>query len=130
MDLSNAEFERQFTTATRRGNKRLAHEPLADAVRYDRRIRKIVINLNNGCTLLVPPELTQGLSEARPSELAQARILGPGTSIEWPRLDVQLSVAGLLAGRFGTEAWMAQQADVANGQRRKPRSKRKTASRK
>src|SRR4051812_37586800 len=116
MVLSNAGFERQFAAATRRGNKRLTCEPVADAVRYDRRVRKIVIELSNGCTLLVPPDLTQGLSEARPNDLAQARLLGPGTSIEWPSLDVQLSVAGLLAGRFGTEAW-TRRAGVATGER-------------
>ena len=34
----------------------------------------------------------------------------PGTAIDWPKLDVQLSVAGLLAGNFGTPSWMARQA--------------------
>ena len=113
MVLSNAEFERQFAAATQRGNQRLAGQPVAKAVRYDRRLRKIVIELSNRCTLLVPPELAQGLSGASASDLAAAKILGPGTSIEWPKLDVQLSIAGLLAGAFGTAAWMDQQERAA-----------------
>jgi hypothetical protein len=120
MVLSNAEFERQFAAASRRGNERLGNEPVATAVKYDRKLRKIVIELSNGCTLLVPPELTQGLSGASPSDLASAKILGPGTALEWPKLDVQLSVSGLLTGVFGTAAWMKS---------RSRRSKRSTRSR-
>jgi Protein of unknown function (DUF2442) len=114
MVLSNSEFERQFAAASKRGNGRLAKQPVAMTVRYDRRLRKIVINLSNGCTLLVPPELAQGLSEASARELATAKILGPGTTIGWPKLDVQLSVAGLLAGNFGTAAWMDEQQRAAS----------------
>jgi hypothetical protein len=110
MVISNAEFQRQFTAATKRGEARLAQQPVATGVSYNPRLRKIVIELNNGCTLLVPPELAQGLSGASSRELAAGRILGPGTSVEWPKLDVQLSVSGLLTGTFGTAAWMAGQA--------------------
>ena len=108
MAIHSAEFERQFAAAARRGEELLHGEPRAAAVRYDRRTRKVVIELDNGCTLLVPPELAQGLSAASPAELSQAKILGPGTAISWPDLDVQFSVAGLLAGTFGTRAWMAE----------------------
>src|SRR5436853_7833193 len=108
MALSSVEFRRQFASASKRGDERLASIPVATDVRYDRRLRKIVINLSNGCTLLVPPELAQGLSDASPSALAAAKILGPGTAIDWPKLDVQLSVSGLLNGHFGTAEWMKQ----------------------
>jgi hypothetical protein len=113
MILNKSEFNRQISEATRRGNERLNRVPVATAVRYNRRVRKIVIELSNGCTLLVPPELAQELAGAKPGDLAAVRILGPGTSIEWPKLDVQLSVEGLLAGSFGTAAWMAsREADT------------------
>jgi hypothetical protein len=102
MIVSNAEFERQYAEATRRGSERLANQPVETNVSYNRRLRKIVIELSNGCTLLVPPELAEGLSNASAAELAAAKILGPGTAIDWPKLEVQLSVEGLLAGNFGT----------------------------
>ncbi len=128
MVLSNPEFERQAAAATQRGNQRLAGQPVAKAVRYDRRLRKIVIDLSNRCTLLVPPELAQGLADASASDLAAAKILGPGTSIDWPKLDVQLSVAGLLAGTFGTAAWMSRKERTSNEPpARRPATKRRSA---
>jgi hypothetical protein len=108
MAISDAEFERQYAEATRRGERRLQSDPRARAVRYNRRTRKVVIDLDNGCTLLVPPELAEGLRGVSSSALAQVQILGPGTTIAWPQLDVQFSVTGLLAGIFGTRAWMAE----------------------
>jgi len=106
--MKNVEFERQFAKATQRGEEYLAREPRAAAVCYDRRTRKLVLELDNGCTLLVPPELAEGLRGASPTELTEAQILGPGTTVSWPKLDVQFSVAGLLAGIFGTRTWMAE----------------------
>lgn len=108
MAMIEPEFERQFTKATRRGEELLNREPRAAAVRYERRTRKIVIELDNGCALLVPPELAEGLRGASPADLAIAKVLGPGTTVSWPKLDVQFSVAGLLAGIFGTRTWMAE----------------------
>ena len=110
MAISDAEFERQYAEATRRGERRLQSDPRARAVRYNRRTRKVVIDLDNGCTLLVPPELAEGLRGVSSSALAQVQILGPGTTIAWPRLDVQFSVTGLMMGVFGTQAWMAELA--------------------
>lgn len=112
MILGNADFRGQIAVATQSGNERLAAVPVAIAVRYDRRVRKVVIELSNGCALLVPPELAQGLSEASANELAAAKILGPGTAIDWPKLDVQRSVAGLLTGTFGAAAWMASRGQA------------------
>ena len=108
MEMSDAEFARQYAEATRRGEERLGRAPQAIGVRYDRRTGKVVIDLDNGCTLLVPPGLAEGLTCATAAELAQVCLLGPGTAIAWPDLDVQFSVTGLLAGIFGTRDWMAE----------------------
>lgn len=106
MALADSEFERQYDEATRRGEERLRYRPRAISVRYDRRRRRVVVELSNGCSLLVPPEVAEGLSAASPRELEDARVLGPGTTIAWPKLDVHFSVDGLLAGNFGTRGWM------------------------
>jgi hypothetical protein len=103
-----SEFEQEYLEATRRGEERLRYEPRAVTVRYNRRTRRVVIDLNNGCTLLVPPEQAQGLDAATPAELSDVRLLGPGTTIAWPQLDVQFSITGLLAGSLGTRQWMAK----------------------
>jgi len=110
MGMSEAEFKRQYAQATQRGEERLERVPAAVAVCYNRRARKVVIDLDNGCTLLVPPELAQGLTNASPAALSDVRVLGPGTTIAWPQLDVQFSVTGLMMGAFGTKAWMAKLA--------------------
>src|SRR5437764_1046509 len=106
MALTDADFDREYEDATRRGEARLRYQPLAVSVRYDRRSRKVVVGLNNGCSLLVPADVAQGLAGASLRDLSNVRVLGPGTTIAWPKLDVHFSVAGLLAGRFGTAQWM------------------------
>lgn len=127
MATNNADFARRFAAATRRGEECLNREPQAAGVRYDRRTRKVVIELDNGCTLLIPPELAQGLRGASSTELSRTIILGPGTAISWPELDVQFSVAGLLAGIFGTKTWMAELGRV--GGRVKSAAKSRAARR-
>jgi hypothetical protein len=107
MGISEVDFEQQYAEATRRGDERLKREPRAVTARYDKQTRKVVIDLNNGCTLLVPTESVQGLRGAPSAKLADVQVLGPGTTIAWPQLDVQFSVTGLLAGLLGTQAWMA-----------------------
>jgi len=124
MAIRKATFEAQFAAATRRGEERLRREPCAIAARYDRQRRVVIVDLDSGCSLLVPPEFAQGLSDASADQLGQISILGPGTTISWPKLDVQFSVAGLLAGMLGTRAWMA-----ALGRRSKSPAKSRRVSR-
>ncbi len=104
------EIERQIAEATRRGTEELRTEPLATAVHYDAKARRVVVELNKGTTLTVPVDLLQGLQAASPRDLAQVEIVGPGVAIEWPNLDQQFSIMGLLAGVFGTRAWTAKLA--------------------
>ncbi len=100
------EFDRMSEEAKRRGEAELRSKPLASAVRYDQPSEHVVINLNNGCTLTIPTRLLQGLRDASPSDLTHVEIMGPGLAIEWPKLDMQFTISGLLAGVFGTSAWM------------------------
>ncbi len=88
-------------------------EPRAAAVGYDREAGRIVVELTNGCTFAFPPALAQGLEEASPAQLAQVEILGAGYGLHWEALDTDFSVPGLLAGLFGTKAYMARRAGQA-----------------
>lgn len=106
-EIEEEELERQHAEAVRRGEEALEREPLALSVRYDRRRKRIVIELNNGCTFMFPPELAQGLAGASAAALSDVRVLGPGTALAWDTLDTHFSITGLLAGRFGNDAWMA-----------------------
>lgn len=105
-DLTDAEID----AALERGRMAEQSEPRADAVRYDRRNCRIIVDLTNGCTFAFPPRLAQGLEAANDDELDGVEILGAGYGLHWEALDVDLSVPGLLAGLFGTKAHMARQA--------------------
>lgn len=105
-EIDEAEFERQCKEATARGERSLREEPRAVSVRYDRKLKRIIIELNNGAAYFFPPKLAQGLSDATDEEIADVKVLGQGFGLEWTSLDVHFSVKGLLNGTFGNKKWM------------------------
>jgi Protein of unknown function (DUF2442) len=84
----------------------LGFEPRAKRARYDRKTGRVLVELTNGCSFAFPARRAQGLEVASHEELAEVAILGLGLGLHWERLDVDLSVPGLLAGLFGTKVWM------------------------
>jgi len=111
-DLTDADIDAALT----RGKAARSSEPRATTARYDRTRERVVIELINGCTFAFPPRLAQGLGRATNEQLAKVEVLGGGTGLHWETLDVDLSVPDLLAGLFGTKAYMARRA----GQARSP----------
>jgi hypothetical protein len=103
----------QIDTALERGLAARLHEPRAAAVRYDGRLGRVIVELTNGCTFAFPPKLAQGLEGANEEQLSQVEILGAGSGLHWEALDADLSIPDLLAGLFGTKAYLAQQAGRA-----------------
>ena len=103
----------EIDAATERGRIARLNEPRAAAARYDRRLRRVVVELTSGCTFTFPPRLAQGLETATEEQLAQLEILGAGYGLHWEALDADLSIPGLLAGLFGTKAYMARRAGRA-----------------
>ena len=103
----------QIDAALERGRTARLHEPRAAAARYDRRSGRVIVELANGCTFAFPPKLAQGLEAATEEQLSQVEILGAGSGLHWEALDADLSIPGLLAGLFGTKAYLAQQAGRA-----------------
>jgi hypothetical protein len=75
-------------------------------VTYSDRTDRFLLYLENGVTHSIPRWLLQGLSEAEPSALNRIELLGRGTGLYWPALDVAHSVSGLLAGVYGSAKWM------------------------
>ena len=100
----------QFDAAQKRGRLAQLNEPRAAAARYDLQLERVVVELTNGCTFTFPPHLAQGLEDATGDHLAQVEILGLGYGLHWEELDADLSIPGLLAGLFGTKAYMAKNA--------------------
>ena len=109
IEISEADYE----AALARGKAAAMSEPRAAKVRFDKRRERLVVDLTNGCTFAFPPRLAQGLESATSHELSKVQILGAGYGLHWEALDVDLSIPGLLAGIFGTRAYMARQAGRA-----------------
>ena len=82
----------------------MSGQPRAVNARYDTRKARLVIELTSGAILMLPPKLLQGLENASPSELAKVRLTPLGFGLHWELLDADLSVAGLAAGVFGSNA--------------------------
>jgi hypothetical protein len=116
-DLTDA----QIDAALARGEAVRQAEPHAATARYDRALGRVVVELTNGCTFAFPPRLAQGLENASEEQLAEVAVIGTGYGLHWEALDADLSVPGLLAGLFGTQAYMARRAGQA-------RSSAKTAA--
>jgi hypothetical protein len=108
-DLTDA----QIDAAAERGRSARLNEPRAASARYDGRLDRVIVELTNGCTFSFPPHLAQGLETATEAELAAVELLGAGYGLHWEALDVDLSIPGLLAGLFGTKAYMARHAGQA-----------------
>tara|TARA_R110002051_G_scaffold89901_1_gene158432 strand:- start:450 stop:851 length:402 start_codon:yes stop_codon:yes gene_type:complete len=109
VDLTDAKID----AALDRGRIAQQTEPRATAARYDKKNSRIIVDLTNGCTFAFPPRMAQGLETATDEELASVEILGAGYGLHWETLDVDLSVPSLLAGLFGTKAYMARRAGQA-----------------
>jgi hypothetical protein len=92
--------------------------PKAIHARYDRRVSRVVIALDNGLELAFPPRLAQGLEHATPAELGAIEISPMGDGLHWPAIDADLYVPALLQGVFGSKSWMARQLGAAGGRAR------------
>ena len=64
---------------------------------------ELIVALSDGRSLSVPIVWFPRLAEASPAERADYELLGNGEGVHWPRVDEDLSVAGLLAGRPSAE---------------------------
>lgn len=107
-EVEEEELQREMAEATRRGQERMKTEPRARRATYDATSRRLVIDLLNGCVFIVPVDLMQGLRGASDEDLADFTLMPRGFDLHWHKLDAQFTVAGLLAGRFGTQRWMAE----------------------
>lgn len=108
--------EANFAAAEDRGRKALENEPRAVAVLYEADTRRIVVDLIDGRLYAFPATLVQELQGATEAELADVHIDGAGLNLHWPALDADLYVPALLAGVFGTRAWMTRELARRAGQ--------------
>ena len=98
MAITDAEVKR----AEARMQSGLKVGPRAVAARGDRRIARVVIQLETGLELAFPPHLAQGLDQATPDELAVIEISPSGLGLHFPKLDADLYLPALLEGTLGS----------------------------
>jgi hypothetical protein len=88
----------------------LADEPrvLTANYRSGRGLDLLILQMSDGHRCVLPREDLQGLQHATREQIAQIEILGNGTGLHWPALDVDLYVPALLKGIYGNRQWMAK----------------------
>lgn len=57
---------------------------------------------------MLPVEEVQGLGGATAEQMRRYELLGGGTGIHFPELDVDLYVPALIDGVYGNRRWMAE----------------------
>lgn len=93
------------------------HEPHAKSARFDRRSRRVLVEMDNGCLFAFPAKLVQGLEQATQEELADIELLGGGYALHWPRANADIRIESALAGIFGSKKWMMRFAAKEAGER-------------
>lgn len=116
MTITKTELE----AANARARRTKAAYPAVIAVRYDRRVSRIVVELDSGLELAFSPRHAQGLSHARPDDLVDAEISPSGLGIHFPRLDADLYLPALLEGFLGSRRWIAAENGRRGGRSSSP----------
>src|SRR5260370_38544957 len=106
-EYTDSELERQHKEAVKRGKIAEASQPQAKAARYDRKSKRLVIELANGATFMIPISLLQGLEGAGPRDISAVEVRPHGSALHWETLDLDFGVAGLVAG------WVCNKAGVS-----------------
>ncbi len=91
------QLRQMFREGRKTFEEHLARTPIAVAVRYDNTHRRVVVTLSNRCEMSLPIELLKAVRDATPKQLSDVTILPEGIAIEWPQLDQQFLVSGLLS---------------------------------
>ncbi len=100
-----------------------ARVPRAVSAKYDRHIRRVVVQLSSNLGIFFSPRDAEGLENATPEQLNEIEISPSGYGLHFPKLDADLYLPSLLEGVFGSQRWMASRMGMRGG---KSRSEAKT----
>lgn len=100
-------------------------EPVARKVEHIPELNLLIVRLSNGRRLVLPLEDVQGLVNATHEQIQKYELLGHGTGISFPQLDVDLYVPALIEGVYGNRRWMARLGE--KGGKAKSDAKRRAA---
>jgi hypothetical protein len=97
---------RQIDSATARAKQFQANDPRVIKAQFEAKDDLVSLGFADGLKISIPRKQLQGLEGANRSQLSKIEIVGNGTGLHWPLLDVDHYVLGLLQHRFGTKRWM------------------------
>ncbi|MDE1163440.1 MAG: DUF2442 domain-containing protein [Acidobacteriaceae bacterium] len=110
----------EFESANLRAQELETHTPKAISARYDRRLRRIVVELNSNLGVFFSPKDAQGLETASAEELGEIELSPSGYGLHFPRLDADLYLPSLLEGVFGSAQWTAARMGARGGRTLSP----------
>lgn len=86
----------------------LENEPHVTAVDYrsGAGLDLLILKLSDGHRQLIPREDLEGLEKASREQIGHIEIVGHGTGLRWPDLNLDLYVPALLRNVYGTKRWM------------------------
>ncbi|HET6609623.1 MAG TPA: DUF2442 domain-containing protein [Rhodopila sp.] len=101
-----AEFKQltaeSFRAITQRTVQERQGQLLAIQARYDRRLSRLLITLNNGAVVGFPLSMLPGLERASPEDLRRIDVENGGYGLHVPSLDADISVPHLLHDELGS----------------------------
>lgn len=106
--MADKDFEKEYAEAVRRAKKADETEPRGKNAFYDAKAGRIVVELENGCTFLFPPELSEELQNLGKEELSDVQITPSGAGLHFEKADAHFSLPQLLLGIFGTKKLMSE----------------------
>ena len=88
----------------------LQREPRVTEVEYrpGPRLDLLILKLSDGRRHVIPREDLQGLELATKAQIAAVEIIGHGTGLHWPALNLDHYVPALLRRVYGSRSWMAR----------------------
>ena len=96
----------RIDSAIARARQFEANDPRVIRVQYEAKEDLVSLYFDDGFKVSIPRRQLQGLERANQSRLSKIEIVGNGTGLHWPLLDVDHYVLGLLEHKFGTKRWM------------------------
>lgn len=104
--------------ANQSGQELQSSVPRVVAAYYDKRTRRIVIELNTRMHVAFAPDDAEGLEQAEPAQLEPIEISPSGFGIHFPKLDADIYIPSLLEGFLGSKQWMASRLGAHGGRSR------------
>ncbi|GGH03856.1 DUF2442 domain-containing protein [Silvibacterium dinghuense] len=108
----------EYVKANERAKALEVRVPKAVSASYDRRLRRVIVQLNSNLGIFFSPRDAEGLEYATPEQLHEIEISPSGYGLHFPRIDADLYLPSLLEGIFGSERWVAGSMGKRGGRSR------------